>query len=229
MENSTLTSDFRYANERQANGSNINLLYSTPSCYLKSLHDAGISWPTKGDDFFPYASDPHAYWTGYFTSRPTLKRYERDGNHFLQVCKQLSALAPKRSPEFEPHLNFMRETMGIMQHHDAVTGTEKQKVALDYAKRLSVGIRACSTNIRSVLNQLSAKQSSPVSGRNYRLELKTCSLLNITSCSISEANSRFALTLYNPLAHATSEYIRIPVPGYRYTVIDQAGKKEINS
>ncbi|KAM8717605.1 hypothetical protein ACLKA7_004323 [Drosophila subpalustris] len=213
----------RYANERQANGSNINLLYSTPSCYLKSLHDAGISWPTKSDDFFPYASDPHAYWTGYFTSRPTLKRFERDGNHFLQVCKQLSALAPKRSPEFDPHLNFMRETMGIMQHHDAVTGTEKQKVALDYAKRLSVGIRACSTNIRSVLNQLSSKQSSPDSGRNYRLELRTCSLLNITSCSISEANSRFALTLYNPLAHATSEYIRIPVPGYRYTVIDQAG------
>lgn len=47
----------------------INILYSTPSCYLKSLHDAGLKWPTKTDDFFPYASDPHAYWTGYFTSR----------------------------------------------------------------------------------------------------------------------------------------------------------------
>jgi len=23
----------------------------------------------RSDDFFPYASDPHAYWTGYFTSR----------------------------------------------------------------------------------------------------------------------------------------------------------------
>lgn len=215
----------RYANERQANDSNINLLYSTPSCYLKSLHDAGISWPTKSDDFFPYASDPHAYWTGYFTSRPTLKRFERDGNHFLQICKQLSALAPKRSAEFDPHLNFMRETMGIMQHHDAVTGTEKQKVALDYAKRLSVGIRACSTNIRSVLNQLSFKQFSQESSKNYRLELKTCTLLNITSCSISESNNRFSLTLYNPLGHVTNEYVRVPVPGYRYVVIDHKGKR----
>ncbi|KAH8376896.1 hypothetical protein KR093_001976 [Drosophila rubida] len=214
----------KYANERQANGSNINLLYSTPSCYLKSLHDAGISWPTKSDDFFPYASDPHAYWTGYFTSRPTLKRFERDGNHFLQVCKQLSALAPKQSPEFDPHLNFMRETMGIMQHHDAVTGTEKQKVALDYAKRLSVGFRACSTNIRSVLNQLS-KGSGEETSKSYPLELKTCSLLNITSCSTSESNSRFALTLYNPLAHVTSEYVRIPVLDYKYDVTDHKGKR----
>jgi hypothetical protein len=74
----------RYANERSANTS-VNLFYSTPSCYLKSLHDAKITWPTKVDDFFPYASDPHAFWTGYFTSRPTVKRMERVGNHYLQV------------------------------------------------------------------------------------------------------------------------------------------------
>ena len=32
--------------------------------------------------------------------------------------------------------------MGTMQHHDAVTGTEKQNVADDYAQRLSEGARA---------------------------------------------------------------------------------------
>ncbi len=30
--------------------------------------------------------------------------------------------------------------MGVVQHHDAVSGTEKQEVAFDYAQRLSVGI-----------------------------------------------------------------------------------------
>ena len=70
----------------------LNLLYSTPSCYLKSLEESGVRWPTKSDDFFPYASDPHAYWTGYFTSRPTLKGMIRYGNNFLQVCKQMDAL-----------------------------------------------------------------------------------------------------------------------------------------
>ena len=48
----------------------INALYSTPSCYLKALNDdKRQTWPSKVDDFFPYASDPHAFWTGYFTSR----------------------------------------------------------------------------------------------------------------------------------------------------------------
>lgn len=118
----------------------------------------------------------------------------------------------------------MRETMGIMQHHDAVTGTEKEKVAQDYAKRMSVAFRACSTNIRNVLNQFAATPGEETTV-NYPLELKTCSLLNISSCATSESNSQFALTLYNPLAHSTNEYVRIPVKGYKYTVTDPSGKK----
>lgn len=218
----------RYANARQENGSDINLLYSTPSCYLKSLHDAGITWPTKNDDFFPYASDPHAYWTGYFTSRPTLKRYERVGNNFLQVCKQLTALAPNLHPELLPHLGFMRETMGVMQHHDAVTGTEKQKVASDYARRLSVGMRTCSANTRAVLNHLTAgekprpkRHGQP---RPFQFEFKTCSLLNISTCDISEQSEQFVLTLYNPLAYSTNEYVRLPVNDVNYLVSDYKGE-----
>lgn len=73
-------------NERQQSGLKVNMFYSTPSCYLKSLYDSDATWPSKSDDFFPYASDPHSFWTGYFTSRPTIKRFERIGNHYLQVC-----------------------------------------------------------------------------------------------------------------------------------------------
>lgn len=39
----------------------------------------------KKDDFFPYADGPHMFWTGYFSSRPALKRYERLSYNFLQV------------------------------------------------------------------------------------------------------------------------------------------------
>ncbi|XP_055848477.1 lysosomal alpha-mannosidase isoform X1 [Episyrphus balteatus] len=221
----------KYGNERQANGSDINLIYSTPSCYLKALHNAGITWPTKDDDFFPYGSDPHAYWTGYYTSRPTLKRYERVGNHKLQACKQMTVMSlmssstSNQTAEMEGHLSFMRETMGIMQHHDAVTGTEKQKVANDYAKRLSVGIRACEVNTKIALNKIATGEDAPPKEndpkkRDYKFEFKSCDLLNISSCDISEQSNRFILTLYNPLSHSTFEYIRVPVSGHNYEVND---------
>ena len=42
-------------------------------------------WPEKTDDFLPYASDPHSYWTGYYTSRPSSKLFMRQGELWSQV------------------------------------------------------------------------------------------------------------------------------------------------
>lgn len=39
-------------------------------------------------------------------------------------------------------LRIAGEAMGVAQHHDAVSGTEKQHVANDYAQRLADGIDA---------------------------------------------------------------------------------------
>ena len=43
------------------------MFYSTPSRYLDAVHQAGLSWSVKEDDFFPYADQPYAYWTGEAT------------------------------------------------------------------------------------------------------------------------------------------------------------------
>lgn len=61
----------------------------------------------------------------------------------FQVCKQLYAITDL-GPEDRVDLNALREAMGVMQHHDAITGTEKQHVAYDYARILSQGIDECS-------------------------------------------------------------------------------------
>lgn len=110
----------RYVNRKQiTNLSRVNLLYSTPSCYLNEVHKMRKPLSVKTDDFFPYASDPHAFWTGYFTSRPTLKYFIQRANNFLQVCKQLAVGAfsghPKQSI-IEKVWTFS-EPVAIAQHH----------------------------------------------------------------------------------------------------------------
>ena len=126
------------------NGSRFHLFYSTPACYLKSLNDEQhqavvgnkTSWPTKSDDFFPYGSADYQYWTGYFTSRPSLKYMIRQGSNLLQSCKQMASVLKGKGVSYDGDISVMKRAMGTMQHHDAVTGTEKQHVAEDYAQRM---------------------------------------------------------------------------------------------
>lgn len=40
------------------------------------------------------------------------------------------------------NISVTGEAMGVMQHHDAVSGTERQHVADDYVQRLSQGVDA---------------------------------------------------------------------------------------
>ena len=42
----------------------VEVFYSTPSRYLDALNKMNKTWTTKSDDFFPYADNPYAYWTG---------------------------------------------------------------------------------------------------------------------------------------------------------------------
>jgi hypothetical protein len=53
---------------------NITFKYSTPSMYLDAIKKENVSWPSNYQDFFPYAAERYEFWTGFFTSRPGLKK-----------------------------------------------------------------------------------------------------------------------------------------------------------
>ncbi len=57
------------------------------------MNKADRAWTSKTDDFFPLGTHPNGFWTGYFTSRPALKRYERYSNNILQATRQLNGFA----------------------------------------------------------------------------------------------------------------------------------------
>uniref|UniRef100_A0A672K588 Alpha-mannosidase n=1 Tax=Sinocyclocheilus grahami TaxID=75366 RepID=A0A672K588_SINGR len=207
----------KYVNALQAKGSKVNVLYSTPSCYLQELNLANLTWPLKTDDFFPYADDAHDFWTGYFTSRPALKLYERLSNSRLQTCNQLEVLGGPKStsgPFGEGDSDTMSKAMGVAQHHDAVSGTEKQHVAYDYARRLATGWAHCEVLVRNSLAVLSGSESPRV----------FCENLNISVCPLTESSQKFSMNVYNPLGRTVSWPVRLPVNGSLYSVTDTKGK-----
>ena len=121
----------------------VTIQYSTPSIYLKAVHDSASvdTFPNKTDDFFPYASAENAYWTGYFTSRPAVKGNVRRVGRYLQSVKRFVAFnAWSNSSKYlssnmkkvTDALRQLEQTMAVLQHHDAITGTEKQRVSDDY-------------------------------------------------------------------------------------------------
>ncbi|CAN0053626.1 unnamed protein product, partial [Discosporangium mesarthrocarpum] len=145
----------------------VEAFYSTPANYTLAKHRSGLDWSVKEDDFFPYADCKvrvwvgirvgvrvgvrDCYWTGYFTSRPGLKRLERVTSAYLQSARQLVALVGTggvgqgedgsrlRKLRAESSLAMLERAQALVQHHDGVSGTSKQHVASDYAKRLDVG------------------------------------------------------------------------------------------
>lgn len=116
--------------------------------------------------------------------------------------------------------------MGVMQHHDAVSGTEKQHVANDYARLLQIGIDKCSENVQQSLNQLTIDNDSSQIKRDegfdakFKFDYLTCPDLNISSCQITENSEKFMVTLYNALAHSTFQYVRVPVGAGEYEILD---------
>ncbi|CAG2176880.1 unnamed protein product, partial [Oppiella nova] len=211
----------KFVNARQVNGSNINVFYSTPTCYLAAVHQSNHTLTYKSDDFFPYASDAHTYWTGYFTSRPALKRYERASNNFLQVCKQLDVLA-LLGGQYDKEVTALREWQAVMQHHDAITGTEKQHVANNYALKLYKSIEKCQSVVEVAVRKLTLKQPALKDVTNLG-ELLFCQQLNVSACIHTEANHSLVVTVYNPYGQPVRHILRLPVTHRNYAVSDTQG------
>jgi len=209
----TMGSDFNYRNAyrwftnidkiiRHVNlDGRVRAFYSTPNEYLLAKLLENSTYPVKDDDFFPYADDDDHFWTGYFTSRPALKRYVRDTSGFLQTVKQLNALNDQSS-ERHHDVERLKEAMGVVQHHDGVSGTEKQHVAFDYAMRMSIG--------REGVRDLYTKSLEALTGINA---LEWCPLRNESLCSVTQdtVEKSVMVVAWNPTAQNQTEVLEIPI------------------
>ncbi|XP_058102931.1 alpha-mannosidase At3g26720-like isoform X2 [Magnolia sinica] len=202
----------------------VNALYSTPSIYTDAKHAANESWPLKTDDFFPYADRANVYWTGYFTSRPAFKGYVRTMSAYYLAARQLEFLLGRKSSG--PKTDTLADALAIAQHHDAVSGTERQHVASDYAKRLYMGYAEAAELVESSLACLT--ESSSNDGCDHpTTKFQQCPLLNISYCPASEVElshgKSLVVVVYNSLGWKREDIIRIPVISESVIVRDSKG------
>eukprot|EP00547_Thalassionema_nitzschioides_P006974 CAMPEP_0194203020 /NCGR_PEP_ID=MMETSP0156-20130528/2917_1 /TAXON_ID=33649 /ORGANISM="Thalassionema nitzschioides, Strain L26-B" /LENGTH=1049 /DNA_ID=CAMNT_0038928679 /DNA_START=43 /DNA_END=3192 /DNA_ORIENTATION=- len=223
----------------------INIFYSNPVYYTKQkLAEKGRSglktgspfntWSLKTDDFFPYADSDHAYWTGYFTSRTAFKRFERVASSFLMAARQMESygLSGIKNSTLSQPLFDLEDALGVAQHHDAVSGTAKQHVANDYAKRLQMGINKAASYMATIIKRTILQETSINSLKDFGF----CQLLNETICDISESASKrgedLYIVVYNGLASSRSVVIAVPVssPGiYEVFKVENNGEGSIVS
>jgi len=85
----------------------------------------------------------------------------RDASHTLHSSNKLFALASIDQTTTDDQIDLMLEAkaammdvVGVVQHHDGITGTGKQHTADDYVSRIFNGIEAANPVYADVIDKL---------------------------------------------------------------------------
>ena len=142
-----------------------------------------------------------AYWSGYFTSRPSLKRQVRFATNFLAAARQMEVLsgvtaAEVATPTTRPSppvggswTDSLEGTIGVATHHDGMSGTEKQAVANDYAQRISESNFEVEAGV-----SLALKKMAGITGEVHHCNCNTAgNCLNMSMCAFTTGADEFTV------------------------------------
>lgn len=200
------------------------------------ISDAPAPIPRIEGDFFTYADRYAEYWSGYFTTRPFVKRMGRELEWRLRNAEILATyaglMAPHTAtkmwdPEDEWRIKVASESLGLFQHHDAITGTSQLKVMNDYSARLLSGLDSASLVITNSLRRIITAQTGETINqddltvdyqRPDQNSLPQKFLLDIRKNTIER------LFLFNPLARRRTALVRVHVNSYDVEVLGNNGE-----
>uniref|UniRef100_A0AAQ5YF10 mannosyl-oligosaccharide 1,3-1,6-alpha-mannosidase n=1 Tax=Amphiprion ocellaris TaxID=80972 RepID=A0AAQ5YF10_AMPOC len=189
-------------------------------------------YPVLSGDFFAYADREDHYWTGYFTSRPFYKSLDRVIESHLRGAEILYSLAVAnarhagmegRYPVSDYALLVdARRSVGLFQHHDAITGTAKENVVIDYGTKLLrslIGLKRVIINAAHFLVMKNKEfyrfyQTEPfleTVGGNTREHL--CHKQNTHICTVSEHSFEHDMSCFysNNLSSPLNLFFSLPI------------------
>jgi lysosomal alpha-mannosidase len=180
------------------------------------------SLPIRSGDFFPYADNRESYWTGFYTSRSTSKALARLSDAYIRLAELLQMQAYLSTKDINllqsEELDHLRRWNGIMQHHDAVTGTEKLHVAQDYQLQIARSI----DNLDATVTNYGC-----VSTAVFDNSPSACKQLVYTKrihYQEEPEKGTLVVTLQNSADTPFVGYVQITVPSSKYEVWDTQQK-----
>lgn len=99
-------------------------------------------------------------WSGYFTSRPNLKKHIKtleEIAHYSSTKCSLDLIVHRGNTQLIKSSNELLETLSLMMHHDTITGTSLTSVVSDYVKRINMSIEKSMGSLTSIINNLAMK------------------------------------------------------------------------
>lgn len=218
---------------------NIRMRFGTVGDYFNELHKS-ITKSGKPDtslsgDFFTYTDRDDEYWSGYYTSRPFDKRMIRYLLEVLKTAEMLTTFAVYRAKQqgyvykhvekVLKDLQEARRTHGLVQHHDAITGTSAHPTVVDFENRITGAITllqgVISRDIESILLKESA--TANVNIVPIHVQSKPEAPLERRVISVSESGTHVIFT--NSYTQRRKDYVSLIVNSVMIQVLDQYGKE----
>uniref|UniRef100_A0A914C2F7 alpha-mannosidase n=1 Tax=Acrobeloides nanus TaxID=290746 RepID=A0A914C2F7_9BILA len=184
--------------------------YSTPTCYAQAIKSIStIQWPQKYTDFFPYASGTDSLWTGYFTSKPTMKGLVRKSSALLQLIRQLQSLAlTSWDVQQGAQVEALERAIALSQHHDGITGTSKQFVTQDYMMRMLQGWTSGEQVLNSAMQTISQRVKKNVVQFPQQI---ICRNVNESECAFTKNNNVYTVTVHNGNSQTLNALVKVPL------------------
>jgi hypothetical protein len=168
----------------------IEVKFATPSEYFEAVFKEKRNFPVYEGDFLPLIVGPNnelfgfnRVWSGFYNTKPFLKKGILDLQKKVRIAEFFSAVYLK-----EPVSTL---ELAALTHHDAITGTCKFAVYVDYLRRLSKENKKI---MESLKNSFLSIFNFKVTGKELMVPIKVVILVNPVNWRVKKVMSHLANT-----------------------------------
>lgn len=218
---------------------NIQMRFGTVGDYFNELHKSiaksGEPDSSLSGDFFTYTDRDDEYWSGYFTSRPFDKRMIRYLLEVLKTAEMLTTFSVYRAQQQGYNfknvqkvlrdLQEARRTHGLVQHHDAITGTSAHPTVVDFENRITAAITLLQGVISRDIESLLLKEAANTNINIVPIHVqpKPDAPLERRVIAVSESGTQVIFT--NSYTQRRKDYVNLIVNSMKIQVLDQHGEE----